>query len=201
MKRKLTEIKGKYLITKAGKLVGKIDKLYFSKNLKKVTYISVEEGGYLPFSQIERDGENAIFVKSKKLSYENSPKYLLCEKLVFSESGEMIGKISDCNINFETGAVEEILLENGEQLNKDNIIKNEEIIIISNNINKEVKEKDIYPKKVVANKNVLINRVMNKDILFPDGNKLKKGEKVDLKSIQLAVKYDKIVELIASSVG
>ena len=113
----------------------------------------------------------------------------------------MIGKISDCNINFETGAVEEILLENGEQLNKDNIIKNEEITIISNNINKEVKEKDIYPKKVVANKNVLINRVMNKDILFPDGNKLKKGEKVDLKSIQLAVKYDKIVELIASSVG
>lgn len=137
-----------------GELLGRVDKLYFNKNLKKLIEIELigENGAkiYLPTKNIYNIGKNAITVKNNQAVVLGEEKTSLCAAPVgskaYSINGEFLGVISEISFDekFQTSKIE---LENNKLLNVDNLASCGKNAVIFNMDDNKINLKKFTPPK------------------------------------------------------
>ena len=137
-----------------GELIGKVDKLYFDKNLKKLIEIGiVGENGttmFLLVKDIYRVGKNAITVKNNQAINlkENSESKILAPigSKVYSINGEFLGIVKEIKLN-EKFFSEKIILENDQLVEVNRFASCGKNTLIIHDSNKKNIMKNLEPTK------------------------------------------------------
>ncbi|MBQ9795700.1 MAG: hypothetical protein IJW36_01885 [Clostridia bacterium] len=137
-----------------GELLGKVDKLFFDKKLKKLNELELigEDGAKLtlPTKNIYRIGKNAITVKNnqavslKQENAENFPAPL--NSKAYSINGEFLGIVEEVSIN-EKFFSNKVVLGNGTILNVENLASYGKNAIIFHDDEKKINIKNFMPNK------------------------------------------------------
>ena len=135
-----------------GDLLGVVDKLYFSKDLKKLVELELlcSDGARLalPTKNIYKIGKNAVVVKNNQavtIKMETTD-YCLCPvgSKAYSINGEFLGVVKEIVFN-EKFATQKISLDNDNVLEVDNLASCGKNSIIFNNANNKLSVKKFKP--------------------------------------------------------
>lgn len=135
-----------------GDLLGKVDKLYFDKKLKKLVELELVglEGARLslPTKNIYRVGKNAITVKNNQMIAikERAQDLVVApmESKVYSISGEFLGVVKDLCLN-EKFITEKLTLEKDIVLNVSDLLSCGKNTVIFNTKDKKISAKNFVP--------------------------------------------------------
>lgn len=147
-----------------GELLGKVDKLYFDKKLKKLIEIELigEDGArlLLPTKNIYRVGKNAITVKNNQALTLKDFDTELClapiNSKAYSINGEFLGVVHEISLN-EKFLTQKISLDNNNVLEVQDIASCGKNTVIFYNKENRVNVKNFMPEKqpkLFKNKNV-----------------------------------------------
>ncbi len=137
-----------------GELLGKVDKLYFDKNLKKLIKIELlgENGAKfsLPTKNIYNVGKNAITVKNNQAVMIEEEKTDLCvapiSSKAYSINGEFLGVIQEIFFD-EKFQTSKIVLENDKVLKVENLASCGKNAVIFNMEDNKINLKKFTPTK------------------------------------------------------
>ena len=153
-----------------GELLGVVDKLYFSENLKKLVELSVlSEDGIklsLPAKNIHHVGKNAITIKNNQSTtiktQENNQISPIGTK-AYSLNGEFLGVIKEISFN-EKFQTEDIILENDQILNISLLASIGKNAIIFYDKNSKVNIKNFTPKAISVETNSQTSNINQPEI-------------------------------------
>ena len=152
-----------------GDLLGEIDKIYFSKDLKKLEEFEIigenDVKIILKSKDIYKIGKNAIVIKNNQMvSIKMEASNLILNPIgskAYSINGEFLGVVKDVLVN-EKFITQKILLENNEVLEVGNVASCGKSSIIFNN-NKKLNVKKFSPipsPKIYKTENVQIAKTL-----------------------------------------
>ena len=135
-----------------GELLGKVDKLFFDKKLKKLLEIEIigQEGIRLslPSKNIYNVGKNAITIKNNQMvttkMFESNLVAVPIESKAYSINGEFFGVIKDVCLN-EKFFTEKILLENDQAVNINHLLSCGKNTVIFNASEEKINIKNLVP--------------------------------------------------------
>ena len=153
-----------------GEMLGKVDKLYFDKKLKKLCEVELvgEDGAklILPTKNIYHVGKNAITVKNnqavkfKRAEQESCPAPISSK--VYSITGEFLGVVQEMQFD-EKFLTQKIALDNGEVLDLKNLASCGRNTVIFYNNDTKININNFMPDKqpkVFKEKNVQVAKTL-----------------------------------------
>ena len=149
-----------------GDLLGVVDKLYFSKDLKKLVELEVISGDgaklVLPTKNIYKIGKNAIIVKNNQavsIKMETTDLHLCpISSKAYSINGEFLGVVKEISFN-QKFLIQKISLDNNNVLVAENLASCGKNSIIFNNTNNKLNIKKFEPAitpKIYKTENVQV---------------------------------------------